>query len=274
MKRNAGMTQMTRRNLLTIFAIAFASPAKRILAQQERGRDSDDSLNVHAQVLKRAREFLVGLLDPELNLLPEYSGATVYWLYHDNYLAAKVLSASNPEIAAKIRSAIHREGVNESGKIEILFGEAKHPFPFRQYELKAVRKVGTKVIRTEVVTTAVNEGWKEYADLVLMACIAEKEPVRLKQYWNDAFAMWDGKGFDDPATRELKRYATYKLALALIAAKRIKMKPPEAVLERLLSMQDESGGWITDYDAEGKKIGLANVETTCLSILGIESLPY
>jgi hypothetical protein len=37
----------------------------------------------------KARTFLAGLFDPELGLLPEYRGATVYWLFHDNYLAAK-----------------------------------------------------------------------------------------------------------------------------------------------------------------------------------------
>ena len=34
--------------------------------------------------------------------------------------------------------------------------------------------------------------------------------------------------------------------------------------------QDESGDWVTDYDAAGKKIGVANVETTSLAILGLE----
>ena len=49
------------------------------------------------------------------------------------------------------------------------------------------------------------------------------------------------------------------------------MQPPQGLLNKLLTLQDNSGGWITDYDAMGKKIGLANVETTCLVILGIES---
>jgi len=30
-------------------------------------------------------------------------------------------------------------------------------------------------------------------------------------------------------------------------------------------------GWITDYDAMGRTIGLANVETTCMAILGLEA---
>jgi len=33
---------------------------------------------------QKARVFLAGLCDPELGLLPEYRGAKVYWLFHDN----------------------------------------------------------------------------------------------------------------------------------------------------------------------------------------------
>ena len=85
--------------------------------------------------------------------------------------------------------------------------------------------------------------------------------------------LWDGKGFWDAAARDGQRYATYKLGLALLAASHLSppAKPPPGLLDRLLALQDDSGGWITDYDATGKKIGLANVETTCLSILGIEA---
>ena len=59
----------------------------------------------------------------------------------------------------------------------------------------------------------------------------------------------------------------------MIAAQRLDppARIPEGLLDRLLSLQDDSGGWITDYNASGKKIGLANVETTCMCILGIEA---
>jgi hypothetical protein len=35
--------------------------------------------------------------------------------------------------------------------------------------------------------------------------------------------------------------------------------------------QQKDGGWITDYDAERKPLGLANVETTSLAILALEA---
>ena len=226
-----------------------------------------------SKATQKARTFLVGMLDSDLGLLPEYRGATVYWLYHDNYLAAKVLNVSHPKIAQTIRLAIEREGIHKSGKIELLFGEVEKPLPFRQFQLIDVRRTTNKVIRTEVVTGGVLDGWTQYADLLLLACIAETNNPTAQQYWEAAMRLWDGQGFLDAAAKHDQRYSTYKLALALFAASHLSppAKPPERLLEKLLSLQDDSGGWITDYGAAGKRIGLANVETTCLSILGIEA---
>ena len=239
------------------------------LAFVSRGEDA----SAPSEPVGKGRSFLVGLLDAELGLLPEYRGAKVYWLFHDNYLAAKVLKVSHPEVAQTIRAAMEREGVRKSGKIEVLFGEAERPLPFRRYELTDVRRAGSKVLRTEVVTGTAFEGWRQYADLLLLACIAEKDPAAAQQNWNDAIAMWDGKGFLDAAAKHSRQYATYKLALALIAANRLSpaAKVPDGLIEKLRSAQSESGGWITDYEAGGKGIGLANVETTCLAILGLEA---
>src|SRR6476469_8851790 len=65
----------------------------------------------------RGRRFLAKLLDSDLGLLPEYAGAKTYWLYHDNYLAAKVLEDEDPKTSATIRAAIKTHGISESGKI-------------------------------------------------------------------------------------------------------------------------------------------------------------
>lgn len=226
-----------------------------------------------SEATRRGRAFLVSLLDTNLSLLPEYRGARVYWLFHDNYLASKVLSHSHPGVARAIASAMAREGIRKSGKIEILFGEAESPLPFRQYELTDVRAVGDKVLRTEIVRKELLSGWTNYADLLLMAALAESNQSAARSHRDAAMRMWDGHGFMDPATRHLRRYSTYKLGLALLVSRRVSppIEPPAAVMTKLLEMQDHSGGWITDYDAAGKKIGVANVETTCLAILGLEA---
>jgi hypothetical protein len=226
-----------------------------------------------SDAIQKGRTFLVNLLDGDLGLLPEYRGANVYWLFHDNYLAAKVLAVSHPKIAQSIMVAIHREGIYKSGRIQAIFGEAEEPLPFRQHQLKDVRRVGNKVIRTEVATGQVFDGWDEYADLLLLTCIAERNQQAARQHWEAAMRMWDGKGFLDAAARHDRRYSTYKLGLALLAANHLSppAEPPQGLLDKLLALQDDSGGWITDYDATGKKLGVANVETTCLAILGIEA---
>src|SRR5262249_10538106 len=69
-------------------------------------------------------------------------------------------------------------------------------------------------------------------------------------------------------------YAAYKVALALLAAAKLKLRPAEqrALLERLLKQQGEDGGWVTDYDEKGKPLGQANVETTALAVLALDAV--
>lgn len=268
------MSQMCRREMLKRAAAVFAMSRCSTALAAEGENASGPKPEMLAKAISSGRDFLISLFDPELDLLPEYREANVYWLFHDNYLAAKVLDKSHPKIAGRIRLAFDRERIHQSGKIETLFGEAKDPLPFRKYELKDVRQAGKKVIRTEVVTVDPFEGWSQYADLLLLASIAERDDQASLKHWNDTFQMWDGKGFWDAAAKHFEMYATYKLGLALIAAKRHpKARLPDRLVETLLRNQDATGGWITDYDASGKKIGLANVETTCFCILGLESVP-
>ncbi len=223
----------------------------------------------------RGREFLAGLFDPSLGLLPEYRDAKIYWLFHDNYLVTKVLSQSHPDIVRKIEAKMRELGVTESGKIEMVFGEAKNPLPFRRYSLDVVTTVGEKMIKTERTVGDPFKGWESYADLLLLAAIAEAKssPQRARERFDAAMKMWDGIGLKDHAATSHKIYATYKLALAMIAAARLGAKSaiPAKLTERLLAMQGSEGGWITDYLSDATPHGLANVETTCLGILGIEA---
>ena len=221
----------------------------------------------------RGETFLAGLFDAPLGLLPEYRGGKTYWLFHDNYLAAKVLDAPRPDLAARIRSSLVRHGFTNSGKIEILFGEAPQPWPFRHYQLTNVLVVDGKTIRTEIVTAKPLTDWEGYADLLLFASIAQNpdQKAEARRNFDRADALWDGRGFADRVTQKNRLYATYKLALYLIAANKLKIQAPHAaaVRSRLLALQNEEGGWITDYDAALQPVGLANVETTCLAVLAL-----
>ena len=86
--------------------------------------------------------------------------------------------------------------------------------------------------------------------------------------------LWDGQGFKDQRMKRIGLYGTEDVALALIVATRlgidIKVRLP--MINRLLFQQAKDGGWITDYDAKGKPAGLANIETTSLAILALNSL--
>lgn len=227
---------------------------------------------ITSRAAENGRMFLINLFDPQLDLLPEYHGAKVYWLFHDNYLAAKILAASRPDLSEKIMAAIHREGGDQRSKAKILFGEAVAPLPFHDYQLVDVRNLTNKLIRTEIVTAHVMAGWTNYADLLLLASIAEHNPAKARADWNAAVRLWDGKGFCDAATRSGNLYSTYKLALAVLAADHLQPPAPlpSGLFSRLLKLQSPSGGWITDYTSSGKKVGLANVETTSLCILAVE----
>jgi len=228
-----------------------------------------------AERIERGERFLTNLFDPSLQLLPEYKASRTYWLFHDNYLAAHLLAASRPELSRKIRSSLTRFGFTNSGKIEIVFGEAPRPLPFRTYVLTNVMAVDGKTIKTELVTTNILKGWEQYADLLLLASLEESRSalVDARKDFDRAAAMWDGEGFKDAATKHSGIYATYKLALYVIAADRLKISPPHRaeVLACLLAMQSAEGGWITDYK-DGKPVGLANVETTCLALLSLRAM--
>jgi hypothetical protein len=226
-----------------------------------------------AQCLQRGESFLTNLFDPSLQLLPEYKGCNTYWLFHDNYLAAHLLEQSRPDLSRRIRSSMTKFGATNSGKIEIVFGEAQKPLPFRTYVLTNVAWIEGKTIRTELVTTNALSGWRQYADLLLFAAIAQARAAsaEARTHFEQAAAMWDGEGFQDAASRHSGIYATYKLALYLIAADRLNISPPNRpeVIARLLAMQNSEGGWVTDYKV-GKPVGLANVETTCLALLALK----
>ena len=259
---------MLRRYIPRILWIASSVLA--VIAGMARGVESDIT-----QRIQRGESFLTNLFDTSLQLLPEYKGSSVYWLFHDNYLAAHLLSKSRPDLSERIRSSLAKFGVTNSGKIEIVFDEAKGPLPFRTYVLTNVDVVGGKTIRTELVTTNILKGWDQYADLLLLASVAQARsaPAEARRNFDRAAAMWDTEGFQDPASRHGSRFATYYLALYLIAANRLGVSPPHRaeVIERLLAMQTPEGGWITDYK-EGKPLGLANVETTCLALLALKTL--
>ena len=113
--------------------------------------------------------------------------------------------ATDPDLAKKITAAIRSHGAESSGKIEILFGEAKKPLPFRQYRLVEVKNLGGKVIKTEAVGEEVFRGWEEYADLLFpMAAIAsaESDAPQARQALRGGDAAVGRRGLQGPGGEE------------------------------------------------------------------------
>ena len=226
--------------------------------------------------VSRGRHFLVSQLDPALDLLPEFPGANVYWLWHDNGIAAHVLAESHPDISRRILAAIDKEQVpSADGKMELLLRGRGDVLPFRHHRLVDVRRVGVKRIRTEISTADPIQGWQAYADLLLLAALAEQDQGAAKHSWDTAWSMWDGLGFADAATTQLQRYATYKLGLALVAAHHLGQgaEIPASVTETLRALQAPNGGWYTDYLRNKDPVGQTNVESTCIAMLGLGATP-
>jgi hypothetical protein len=261
-----------RRFRLAVLVVVFAR-----LPLVAAGLPAEDRVSNMASVpaaIEAGERFLTNLFDASLDLLPEYKGAKVYWLFHDNYLAAKILGQRHPAVAKRIQASMQRFGVTHSGKIEIVFDPPPNALPFRNYQLVTVTNLAGKQIRTERVTDKVLSGWKEYADLLLLAAIAQSgtNAAAGRQCFKEAMTMWDGHGFNDRASQTQHLYATYKLALALLASERLDRFPPEIpkVLEQLRKLQQPSRGWVTDYNRDGQPRGMANVETTCLALLALK----
>ena len=50
-------------------------------------------------------------------------------------------------------------------------GSLQNHCRFVEHQLKDVRRAGNKVIRTEVTTGQLFDGWEKYADLLFLACL-------------------------------------------------------------------------------------------------------
>lgn len=265
------MPGRTRRQFLLSGAALLATEAA--VAAPNGDRTDRQRLREAAD---RGRRFLASLYDPSVSLLPEFRGSKTYWLYHDNYLAAKVLDRTDAAMAKKVRDGIRVFRLTGSGKIEILFDEATRPMPFRHYRLIEVARIGEKSIKTEVVTEEVNSAWRDYTDLLFVAAIVEARAVREQavRYFVEGMATWDGTGFRDRVNRNGGRYATFKLALALFAGSRLDRHPDQepAIVERLLAAQRHDGGFVTDYDDQRRPLGEANVETTSLAVIALDAV--
>ncbi len=229
--------------------------------------------------ISAAHCFLAARYSPAYKLLQESPivAPNRYWLATDNRLAVYALRAVEDDVhAAALAVSIAAHGGRRHGLIEALTGENIQWPPRTETQAE----VDGTIWNEHRFTGARYEDWREYADLALFAALDahnEGNDQQAVTRYRQALKLFNGIGFaDKPYTSTVGHglYTTYKLALALHVAAQIKEPPDSRLLPALLGKQDESGGFVTLYDASGTPQGDASTETTSYAILGLTAIAH
>jgi hypothetical protein len=240
--------------------------------------------------------YLLANYDPYIGLVSESprDNPNLYWLYSDNYLASLALEKAEPKIANAIARAVASyQAVYQfpSSYWNVLSGEV---IPEAVFAMGVDNSTNIIAFPSNKITSQDLEvgskisdpakpmpNWQDYADLLLLASINAfngGDMVEAHTLFQKAQGMFDGIGFEDEAFKP-GDYATYKLALYLIAAEKLGIHIPTKEIKNLiLSLQDDHpienryGGVYTDYSGNGKPATSdtdTNTETTSLVLLAL-----
>lgn len=227
-------------------------------------------------IVRRAVGFLSAQYDPALYLLHEspITAPDKYWLATDNRLALAALRKAVPcapdasQLAMSITQGLVAYGDDtQHGLIEAVIGGEVEWLP----RTPTQTEVAPGIWREERLTGAIMDDWREYADLALIGVMhmtQSGQTADARALYADTLVMFDGTGFVDKANGNEQPYATYKLALALLAANVVGKPLDTHMLAALLDKQDASGGFFALYDGDSG-LNDANTETTAYSILAL-----
>lgn len=212
-----------------------------------------------------AVSYLRAQYNPDTGLLRESpeTAPNVHWIQTDNRLCIWALSPVAPDLAMRLRFGLLPYPQQRHGMIEILRGEVGTFPPYVPAQNAVKPSVWTET-RTHGATMP---DWAEYADLALYAALSAYnagDGVEALRLYADAVKMWDGVGFRDRAFDG--RYASYKLALAVIVANKIGGTIDPEILGQLSRLQADTGGYFAHYTADGA-VGDTNTESTCYALL-------
>ncbi|MBI4679056.1 MAG: hypothetical protein HY748_15880 [Elusimicrobia bacterium] len=224
-----------------------------------------------------AERFVESLFDPQAGLVRSSARGGEFWLYPDNDLAARVLARNKPDIARRIRASLAGFKAPRPGLIESALDAGGKLLPFHETELVTLSSLGGRRIRTERRTSRKIERWNERADLLLLEALAESktDPALASSRFHRAMRMWDGKGFLDQPAFFAQAYSSRNLALALLAAARLRQDLPmrREIMRQLVRQQGSSGGVAPDYGKDRRPLGASDAQTTCLAILALDASP-
>ena len=231
-------------------------------------------------MIQNGIDYLNSQINPELGLLREapFAAPNIYWLTNDNSLAAFTFEQLGHTNTQKmIVQSINKYGSYKNNFIEVVMGVPVNMPPFVADAI-LVNKIGEFEIWTEKHETGPRfEDWQEYANLSFLMTLnlelQDSHEIARQQILN-TMQMFDGIGFKDKAFNG--SYETYKLALAIYAAKKCKveLQDEEKILDILLKMQDKNGGFHTHYDENLIPSGDTNTETTSFALLALKILGY
>ena len=201
----------------------------------------------------------------------------IYWLYNDNFLAALAFQRAGMNTEKEnLQTALVKYGATSTDLAKILKRTpVGYPPGVSEVVVKWESPDGSEQIRDEVSSSsAFFEDWDSYTNLSLLAALNEfnqRNLERSHEIFNQALKAFDGTGFHDKAFN--KTYETYKLAIAIYVGQQINYEflEKDEMVEILLSVQAESGGFYTHYDANFLPAGNTNTETTSWAILSLLS---
>jgi len=221
--------------------------------------------------------FLGDRYNPQIDLLNESPNVApnMYWLTNDNVLAAYTLaeigSTESIELASSIQKGLDIYGYKRNGFIEVVWGE-KIDFPPKVAQPEKIFFDKLITIQNEAHTGSEFLDWQEYSNLgffVALNYYNQGKTSEAIEVFQNTLAQFDGIGFNDKAFNN--QYETYKIALAIFTARKmdIELNNEVDLLNILLSMQSENGGFYTHYLDRTHPVGDTNSETTAFGLLAL-----
>lgn len=179
------------------------------------------------QALTNAVDFLLADYNPHLGLIPETPGSSVYWLYSDNFLAARALlqyGQGNSTITAvgqNISQTLQRDSASTGADNQYSTSFGSGPC---QIHSSGNYNVSSSDVGAQIETTLNNgTGYlseNHYADIAFLTaiCLHDQGNATAIDAYGVGWEMFSGIGFNDSASTPTSPYQTYKLALYVYAS--------------------------------------------------------
>jgi hypothetical protein len=206
--------------------------------------------------------------------------SNTYWLFSDNYLAGIVLqragtdnaSLSNTAENISRSTAFYLDGKPDPANQYLVLTTSL--FPFNASKDFTFHKGNGAVIKSTVNNQTGTLDPTRYADIAFLEAIGyhdRGEDSLADQVFHYGTALWNGTGFKDSAYTGT--FATYKIALYILAARTLGQTPDPSMVSALLALQlhsgVDSGGFATSYTGDFRPASGSNTETTSLAILAL-----